>query len=193
MEFVEVDELRWALEVNLMGPVALTQTMLPLLRRARGRVVNVSSIGGRVVNPLGGSYCATKFGLEAVSDALRQELRPWGMHVSLIEPGAIKTPIFDKGFAHSREMLARMPEHARELYARQIAAMEAAAAQQGAGRIPPEHVARAVVHALTAARPRTRYLVGTDARVQALLKALLPDRAWDALLAGILGCPRGAS
>lgn len=192
MECVELDEMRWVLEVNLMGPVALTQTLLPLLRRARGRVVNVTSMGGRFVNPLAGPYCASKFALEAVTDALRQELHPWGMHVSAVEPGAIKTPIFDKAATESRAMFERLPERARSLYREQVDAIEAAGEKLGAAGAPPEKVVRAVVHALTASRPRTRYVVGTDARIQLALKALLPARAVDALLARLLRFPRRA-
>src|SRR5215213_5395948 len=105
LEYLPIDRLRQQLEVNLIGQVAVTQALLPLLRAAAGRIVNVSSIGGRIALPLAGPYAASKFGLEAVSDSLRRELRHLGVDVVVIEPGGIKTPIWKKGNAAAEEML----------------------------------------------------------------------------------------
>lgn len=183
VEGVELDELRRQLEVNVVSQVAVTQAMLPMLRAARGRIVLMSSIGGRMSTPMLGPYSASKHALEALGDALRQELRPFGVEVALIEPGAIATPFWGKGRAVADRLLDSIDADVRGLYREQIELVEAAAvAAEGRG-IAPERVADAVVHALTADRPRTRYLVGTDARIQAALRRLVPDRVLDRLVA----------
>ena len=120
VEFVPIEELRHQLEVNVIGQVAVTQAFLPALRRARGRVVNIGSIGGRVALPLLSPYAASKFALEAITDSLRRELRPWGMHVSIVEPGAVATPIWDKSRAANEEVASRMPPESLELYGKLI-------------------------------------------------------------------------
>jgi len=116
LEFVPLDELRRQLEVNTIGPMAVTQHFLPLVRQGRGRIVFVSSIGGRFSNPIIGPYCASKFALEALADALRMELAPPGIHVSVIEPGAVKTMIFEKAGPYGDLALARLPEEGKRLY-----------------------------------------------------------------------------
>jgi NAD(P)-dependent dehydrogenase (short-subunit alcohol dehydrogenase family) len=187
LEFLVLDELRRQLEVNLIGQVAVTQAFLPLIRRGRGRIVFVSSIGGRIAQPIIGPYNASKFALEAAADALRQELRPSGLHVAVIEPGGIKTAIFEKARPYGAEMLDKLPEEGRRLYADMGRAVVDAFSRMEKQAIPPERVARAIEHALTASRPKTRYLVGIDARIQALLAWLLPDRARDWVIARFLG------
>src|SRR5919109_1448989 len=124
LEFLPVDRLRQQLEVNLIGQVAVTQAFLPALRRVRGRIVNVSSIGGRVALPLAGAYNASKFGLEGVSDALRRELRGQGVDVIVIEPGGVKTPIWKKGGELANEMIAGMPPEAERLYGGLVAGVQ---------------------------------------------------------------------
>jgi len=190
LEFVPLDELRRQLEVNTIGPMAVTQHFLPLVRQARGRIVFVSSIGGRFSNPIIGPYCASKFALEALADALRMELAPSGIHVSVIEPGAVKTMIFEKAGPYGDLALERLPEEGKRLYGKMGRAVLDFFAKMEGSAIPPERVARGIEHALTAARPRTRYLVGIDARIQALLAWLLPDRVRDALSRRLLGLPR---
>ena len=189
LEFVELDELRMQLEVNVTAQVAVTQIFLPLLRRERGRIVNIGSIGGRVASPMLGPYAASKFALEALSDSLRVELSTFGMYVSLIEPGAIDTPIFGKGSRRADEQLEGYPEHVRELYEPGLQAVRDAFDEMSRTAAPPVKVARAVHHALTARRPRTRYLVGLDAKLQATLARFLPDRAKDWLLTRMLRYP----
>jgi NAD(P)-dependent dehydrogenase (short-subunit alcohol dehydrogenase family) len=187
LEFVPIEELRRQLDVNLVGQVAVTQAFLPLLRAARGRIVNISSIGGRVALPLVGPYAASKFGLEGVSDSLRRELRPLGVQVVLVEPGGIKTPIWDKGSAAAESMLDGMPPEVDDLYGGLIRALrresQRIATETG---LPPHAVAEVVGKALTARRPRTRYVVGRDAKARAIAARLLPDRAFDALIARTL-------
>jgi len=183
LEFLEMSEIRRQFEVNLFGQVAVTQAFLPLLRRAgRGRIVNMSSISGKITAPLLGPYSMSKFALEAFSDALRRELEPFGLSVSVVEPGVIKTPIWDKGVASSKERVARMPARALELYGGRMAHLRKRAQEMSAVGAPAEEVAKAVHDALVSARPKTRYLVGFDAKLTAKLAWLLPDRALDRLM-----------
>jgi NAD(P)-dependent dehydrogenase (short-subunit alcohol dehydrogenase family) len=186
LEFLPLEELRRVLEVNAVGVVAVTQACLPLLRRARGRVVVVGSISGRLSVPFGGPYCASKFAVEALCDSLRMELAPWGMQVSLVEPGDVDTPIWEKTQGYADRMLAKLPQAARELYADAIVAVRRQLDQSARGASPPEACARAIAHALSARRPRTRYLVGTDARIQAAVVRFLPDRLRDRLVTRLL-------
>jgi NAD(P)-dependent dehydrogenase (short-subunit alcohol dehydrogenase family) len=186
VELIPLDEWRRQLEVNLIGQVAVTQALLPALLRRRGRVVMVSSIGGRVAAPLFGPYSASKFGLEAVSDALRREVAELGVRVVVVEPGVIATPIWDKGIAVGDEIVARGDPTARARYARLIARIRAAAEANARNGLPTSVVAEVIGEAMTADRPRTRYLVGRDAKVRARLARVLPDRAFDALVARAL-------
>lgn len=185
LEFLPLDELRRQLEINVVGAVAATQAFLPLLRRGRGRgrIVNMGSISGRIASPFFGPYSASKFALEALSDSLRGELRPWGIEVAIVEPGTIATPIWEKSLAAADRLIARLPPAAHEYYGKVIPAVRAYAKQSGETGAPPEWVARAVAHALTARRPKTRYLVGKGVRVAVPLIAALPDRLRDTLLA----------
>lgn len=183
LETIPLDDFRRQIEVNLTGQVAVTQAMLPLVRRASGRVVFVSSIGGRMALPFGAPYHAAKFGVEAVADCLRQELAPWEIDVAVIEPGSIDTPIWERGERIADEVAARAPAAQEELYGATIERFRAAVRRTAERGIAPEKVARAVAHALTARRPRTRYLVGADAHGQALASRLLPDRAFDWVVA----------
>jgi NAD(P)-dependent dehydrogenase (short-subunit alcohol dehydrogenase family) len=182
LEFLDIDDIRHQLEVNLIGQIAVTQAMMPLLRKARGRIVNIGSIGGRVSGPFGGPYSASKFALEAITDSLRRELAPWGMEVAIIEPGNISTRIWERGIDAGKKRRAALPETAEELYGPQMDAVIRFAEIQDRSGIPAARVARAVHHALTARRPKTRYLVGTDARAQAVLARILPDRVLDRII-----------
>jgi NAD(P)-dependent dehydrogenase (short-subunit alcohol dehydrogenase family) len=186
LEFLPIDDLRQQLEINVVGPVAVAQAALESLRRARGRVINMSSVGGRTVLPFVGPYAASKFALEAITDALRRELRPWGIEVVAIEPGSIATPIWSKGQSQFEEQSTRLPQRANELYGPRAARMAALAQRTGARGLPPEAVARTVTRALTARRPRTRYLVGREARIQVTAFTVLPDRMVDRLLDRLL-------
>ena len=180
LEFLPVDQLRHQLEINLIGQVAVTQQFLPALRAARGRIVNVSSIGGRVALPLMGAYNASKFALEAVSDSLRRELLPHGVDVIVIEPGGVKTPIWRKGNETADEIQAGLPPQAEQLYGQVVEALRRESAQiaQKSG-IEPREVAEVIGKALSADKPRTRYLVGRDARLRGRVAKLMPDRMMD--------------
>ena len=182
IEHLPIDDVRHQLDVMLAAPFALTHTLLPALRRSRGRVVNIGSIGGRIALPFLSPYNAAKAGIAAMSDALRPELAPLGVHVALVEPGSIKTEIWDRGIASGQELREALPEEGARLYGARLEALERTGRLTARLGARPEKVAAAVAHALTADRPRTRYLVGADARVQALLRAALPDRARDVLV-----------
>lgn len=193
LEFLPLAELRRQLEVNVIAPLAVTQAFSPLLRKARGRIVHIGSSSGYLSMPLVGPYCASKFALEALADAQRLELQPWGLHVALVQPGAIATPIFDKSNAHADTLLETLPEETVRFYGPVIAAIRQGVAEQVRRAKPPETVARAVLHALTSARPRTRYKVGVDAWIEWILAACLPDRLRDRVLTRFLGLPRPGS
>jgi NAD(P)-dependent dehydrogenase (short-subunit alcohol dehydrogenase family) len=179
LEIVPIERLRSQFEINVIGQVAVTQAFLPYLRRAKGRVVNMGSISGRIAMPTIGPYAISKFGLEAFSDSLRRELHPWGIHVSLVEPGAIATPIWKKAIDRAEWALKNMSDEVRQLYGQSIEAGRAAAVKMSEGAIPADEVAKVVHHALTASKPKTRYLVGKEAKMAALMDWLLPDRAMD--------------
>ena len=187
LEFIPIEEFRKQIEVNLVGQVAVTQAFIPLLRKAKGRVVNIGSIGGRVALPLVGPYAASKFGMEGITDALRRELMPWGISVSILEPGGVATPIWDRGLSTADTIMRDMPPEAESLYGRRIAAIQKAAAQIARDGMPPEAVAKVIEHALTAPRPKTRYLVGRDAKIRARLSAILPDRVFDRMISRAIG------
>jgi len=187
LELLPLSSFRHQIEVNLIGQVAVTQAFIPALRRARGRLVFISSIGGLLATPYMSPYHASKFGIEAVGDVVRQELRQFGVHVSIVEPGSIATPIWEKGRATAEAVRDSLSPEGQELYGEPIGRFDEVMRQNAERGAPPEKVAKVVAHALTASRPRTRYLVGADARAMATLKKLLPDRLRDRLVARAIG------
>jgi NAD(P)-dependent dehydrogenase (short-subunit alcohol dehydrogenase family) len=190
VETVPLDDLRRQLEVNLVGQVAVTQAMLPALRAARGRIAFLSSVGGRVATPFVSPYSASKYAIEAVADALRVELAPFGVQVALIAPGAVATPIWDKGDAQARAAGDDLTPEMRDLYGPAIDALARVTQETGARGVAPEKVAAAIHHALTARRPRARYAIGIDARAMVRLRRTLPTRVWDRVLARAMHLPR---
>ena len=187
VELVPLEGLREQLEVNVIGPVAVIQTFLPLLRAGRGRIVNIGSIDGKLATPLLGPYAASKFAMEGLSDVLRRELRSWRIQVAIVEPGAIRTPIWEKGRRTGDQLFEQSPPEAERLYRPLVDAIRAESLRlEQESSISPDAVARAVEHALTARRARTRYLVGRDARIKSALAWLLPDRGLDVLVARVL-------
>jgi NAD(P)-dependent dehydrogenase (short-subunit alcohol dehydrogenase family) len=181
LEFLPIDDLRRQLEVNVVGQIALTQAVMPEIRAATGRIVNMGSVGGRVAHPFLGPYNASKFAIEALTDALRKELRPWGIHVIVVEPGSMQTEIWDKGDRGADELLEKIGPGGREHYGEKLEKLRGFAAKTGERGGSPDKVAKVVERALTASRPRTRYLVGADAKAQVALETVLPDRAFDAV------------
>jgi NAD(P)-dependent dehydrogenase (short-subunit alcohol dehydrogenase family) len=187
IEALDIDQLRRALEVNAVAPIAVTQAFIPRLRASRGRVVNISSIGGRVAQPFLGPYCASKFALEALSDAMRRELRPWGIQVALIEPGNVKTRIWEKGRSQVEELRASAGEEMMQRYAAGIERMQQFISLAERRGVEPEKAASAIAHAVTSERPKTRYLVGVDARVLLTMEKRLPTRATDRIFGRMMG------
>lgn len=185
LELVPVDQLRHQLEVNLVGQVAVTQALLPPLRRAKGRIVFMGSIAGRSALPFLAPYAASKHALEAVADSLRLELKPFGIPVSIVEPGSIRTAIWGRSAARADELAATMDSGLAELYAERVAAFRSVALKRGEGGAPADRVAEVVEEALTAERPHARYLVGRDAKLRAGFERL-PDRLRDRIYERVL-------
>ncbi len=179
VEYLALEEWRRVLEVNVLGQLAMTRAFLPLLRRGRGRIVFVGSVLGRVSMPLGGPYQASKHALAAIARSLRQELSSSGLEVVLLEPGAIRTPIWDKNL----QAIEQLPVEARRHYGPFLQAGRRWSEEGRRDGIPPERVASVIESALTSARPRPRYLVGRDALMFAALDRLLPDRLLDHVIA----------
>jgi len=186
LETLPIEDFRRQVEVNLTAQVAVTQAMVPAIRRARGRIVFLSSIGGRIAFPLNGAYHAAKFGIEAVGDVFRQELRPWGISVSIVEPGSIDTPIWERGASNASEIEARAHPDQEALYGEAIESFRKVVKDLAERGIPPEKVAKVIEHALSADRPRSRYLVGLDAKLQARLKPLIPTPLFDRMVARMM-------
>ena len=183
LEFMPLDEFHHQMAVNVYGALAVTQAFLPLLRQATGRIVNMSSISGLAASPFLGPYAASKFALEALSDALRLELRPWGIQVVLVEPGNIATPIWQKGLAFADQLEAKLPPEAQAYYGPIFPFMRAMLTRSRG--TPADAVAQVVEQALTAAQPNARYLVGNDARLRTWIERL-PTRWRDNLIASRL-------
>ena len=182
LEVLPLDALSRQLEVNVVGQLRVTQALLPALRRRRGRIVIMGSISGRSALPFLGAYAMSKFALEAMADALRVELAPWGMHVVIVEPGTIATPIWTK----PQRSAAELSPQAVELYGERLDRFRRLAAERtSAHAVPAVEVAKVVEQALTAKQPKTRYLVGPDAKRRARVQKL-PDRLRDRLLTRFL-------
>jgi len=181
LEFLPPDELTRQLDVNVVGQLRVVQAFMPALRRSRGRIVLMGSVGGRSALPFLGAYAMSKFALEAMADALRVELSPFGMQVAIIEPGTIATPIWSK----PQRTVEEFQSEATELYGARVAKFRALAAARASRAVSPVEVAKAVEHALTSAKPRTRYLVGPDAKRRARVQKL-PDRLRDRVLTRFL-------
>lgn len=188
LEYLSLDDLRRQLEVNVTGQLAVTQAFLPLLRKERGRLVFTSSIAGRAPGlPLVGPYSASKAALEQLADALRVELMPTGIRVSLIEPGSIATPIWEKGDSTYDGLVAALPQEARDRYGVPMERARKLAAATGRRGIDPLKVAKRIEHAISSKHPRARYLVGNDARMRAFIEGPMPERIRDKIVARVVG------
>jgi NAD(P)-dependent dehydrogenase (short-subunit alcohol dehydrogenase family) len=191
VETIPMAEWRRQFDVNFFGHVAVTQALLPALLRARGRIVNVSSIGGRVAGPGFGAYAGSKFALEAMSDALRREIARLGVAVIVVEPGTIATAIWGKGLVTADRLVAGMSAEQQARYGDLIAAVRKQARALERNGISAEAAARVIVGAIEADKPRARYLIGRDAKIMAAVTKRLPDRAVDRLIARNLGLGKG--
>ena len=187
MEYVNVSLLRQVIDVNVIGLAAVTAAFMPLLERPGGRVVNVSSLSGLMSTSLAGPYCASKYAVEAMSDALRVEIRGQGLFVSLIEPAVVATEIHEKNRARSETALAQMPEEGREKYGAAFRTLLEQSQRYDRNAVAPSGVARVIHHALTAGRPRARYPVGAPAKWLSVALPFLPTRVRDALSGSLTG------
>jgi len=183
LEFVPLEEVREQFEVNVTGTLAVTQAMLPLLRRSGGRIVNIGSVSGSFSTPFTGPYNASKFALRAMSDALRLELAPWGIDVSIIEPGTVHTPMWQRSLGRIQALERRLPAKATALYGPVFAKMRQFI--EGARGVPADNVAAVITAVLRSRRPRPYYSVGVDARLRLALERL-PTRLRDFLIASQL-------
>ncbi|HYW22296.1 MAG TPA: SDR family oxidoreductase [Nodularia sp. (in: cyanobacteria)] len=187
LELLPIAEFQKQMDINVTGQLAVTQRFLGLLRQGKGRIVNMGSISGRSTAPFLGAYNASKFALEALTDVLRMELRPWGISVSIIEPGAIATPIWAKSFLQVDTARNNLPPSAEMLYGEAMSAVRQKVGTIASGGISADIVAQTVLQALTAQQPKTRYVVGQDAKIAVLLKYLLPDRVYDRVMLYSMG------
>jgi NAD(P)-dependent dehydrogenase (short-subunit alcohol dehydrogenase family) len=192
LEAINPDALRRQFEVNVLAQIAVGRAVLPKLRSSRGRIVFVSSVSGRVSTPMMGAYNASKFAIEALADAWRLELRPWGVKVVLVEPSATDTDLWRDADGAIEEVMAGMSEEQRQLYEAHLRGARKAIPRMQRLARPVEPVAAAIERALTAARPRARYVVGADARAQLALHALTPTPVEDVFLGLATGTPRKA-
>jgi NAD(P)-dependent dehydrogenase (short-subunit alcohol dehydrogenase family) len=184
VEYTAIDEWRRQFEVNVFGQVAVTKAVLPLIRRsaAGGRIVFIGSIGGRMASPFIAPYSASKHAIEAIAESMRHELFGSGIRTVVVEPGAVRTPIWDKGRSSADEIEAGLPLDGLERYAEAIAGLRKGMEFQARTGVDPAVVARVVVRAVTSSRPAARYLVGRDAKVMGRLAGILPDSARDFIM-----------
>jgi NAD(P)-dependent dehydrogenase (short-subunit alcohol dehydrogenase family) len=189
LEFQPLDDIRRSFEVNVLGQIAVTQAFLPLLRETRGRIVNICSIGDRIAIPFGGTLNGSKSAFAMMSESLRLELRPWGIHVVIIDPGSITTPAVDKTLGDPEGMLRRMSPDAERLYGKFYREFIARATRRELNGSPPDVVAEAVLSALRDGHPHRRYVVGKDARMLATLPKVLPAALLDRVRMKIFGMP----
>jgi len=187
LEYIPMQDFARQMNINVNGVVAVTQACLPLLRRAQGRIAIISSTNGYFAAPFMAPYAASKFAVEAIGDCLRVELAPWNIRVSLIEPGSIRTPIWQKAKAENEAMLARMPAECHSLYAQGIEALRREGADAERRASPVKGVSDCVLHAVTSAAPKTRYRCGNGATLQWILARWLPDTWRDAVVGKAMG------
>ncbi|HEU5349201.1 MAG TPA: SDR family oxidoreductase [Ktedonobacterales bacterium] len=181
IELVPLEELRRQFDINVTGQVAVTQAFLPLIRAAHGRIITVGSVGGKITLPFAGPLCSSKYAIESINDALRMELRPWGIHVVLVAPGSIRTPAVDKLVTDSEAMVNSFSAEGKALYAASYRAFVQAFLKQEEEGVGPEVMAETVYRALTARSPKTRYPVGPKSRLLAFLGTWVPTGLLDVL------------
>jgi NAD(P)-dependent dehydrogenase (short-subunit alcohol dehydrogenase family) len=183
VEGLSLDDLTQQLEVNVISQVAVTQAVLPRIRVASGRVVFISSVSGLITTPGTGAYNASKYAIEALGDALRMELRPWKIRVSLVEPGPIRTDMWRDAVGDYDRMTKQLSEQHRELYASHLAGSRKLVGRMQKLAADPKRVTKAVDHALTSRRPKRRYLLDIASRAQKAVFASTPTAVTDTILA----------
>lgn len=183
LEYLPLEDFRRQFEINVFGALAVTQAMLPLLRQSRdARVIFMSSVSGQIAPPFVGPYASSKFALEAMADALRMELSAFGIRVAVVQPGNVRTPIWQKGRDAKDALIARMPQQAATHYAHAVDALVRVTEREESTGIDPQIVADAVLRALTVPHPKARYPVGNPPAWQRRLASLLPERVRDRLI-----------
>jgi len=187
VEFFPLDDLRTLFEVNVFGQISVIQTFLPLLRQAKGRIINIGSIGDRITIPFGGGLCASKSAFATLNDALRLELSSWGLDVCLIEPASISTPAVDKVKAGNERRIEELPQNGARLYASKFSQFTDRAIAREKNGSKPEVVAKTIYQALASKHPKTRYLVGRDSTILATLARWMPDHLLDKIRLRIFG------
>jgi len=187
LEYASMKDLRQIFDINFFGQIAVTQALSRLLRKARGRIVNITSVGVNVAIPFGGLLNASKSAFAKVSDTLRLEMHSSGVRVIAIEPGAISTPAVDRTWGDLEEVIRNLPSEAQGQYGALIRKMAKRGYEMEKNGSSPDVVADALQHALTSSRPRIRYRIGKHAKILATLPKILPERVMDALLRKMLG------
>ena len=183
VEVFALDEWRRLFEVNFFGHIAVIQALMPALIHSEGRVVNISSVGGKIAMATYGPYAGTKFALEAVSDSLRREVEPLGVKVIVVEPGAVTTEMTGRVVVTAERITSGMTTEQRGRYATLMHSIISQAQTYIRKGLPAEDAARVIADAITSKRPRTRYTVGRDAAIIVRLARCLSDRMLDSLLA----------
>ena len=189
VEHIRLEVLRRLFEVNVFGQVAVTQAFLPLIRRARGRIVNMGSVGSHIAIPFGGALCGSKSAFRSLNDALRLELHPFGIHVAMIEPGSIRTPAVDKTLGDVERAIGELPPEGVARYADMLRRFMQRGYEREQNGSAPEVVAEAVLHAVTAKQPRATYPVGKDATLLVTMPRLLPASLLDRIRYRLFGIP----
>lgn len=185
VEYISIDDLRWQFEVNVFGQIAVTQAFLPLIRKAKGRIVNIGSVGSQISAPFISALCASKFALGAFTDSLRMELEPWGIEVILVEPGSIASAAPDKVEESFEKNFANMSPEAKVMYGDTYKFFVEGLIKSNRTGMPPEQVAGVILEALEASKPKTRYFLSKDQIslvLNLMLKKLIPDRSFDAMI-----------
>ncbi len=186
LEFLTVEDLREQFEVNVFGLHQMTRIFLPLLRESKGRIIHIGSISGKFAFPFIGPYCASKHAVEALADSLRREIYHQHVSVSLIEPGRVLTPIWEKSKSSNRARLEKLTPVGASYYGRDLVKIESLTSQAGAVGSPSSRVSKAILHALNSKCPKTRYLVGLDAHIENFMARFFPDRLTDWIVQRLL-------
>lgn len=191
LEFSDQSLLNTHLETNLVGPLIVTQTFLPLLRKNNGRIVMVGSMSSRIAHPFLGAYNISKFGLRAMADTFRRELLPSNIIVSLVDPGCTATPMWDNSLSFTRNMLNSLPEQGKGIYGHAIEKTLDSYKNFGKTSTPPEKVAFAIAHAVLSKHPKNNYMVGNDIKLMVFLSKILPGKMFDKLICRFYGLYKG--